>query len=205
MKEIYIEFRRIYSIGKLSNMKKGFTVLYAILVASLLLSISLGIYSISLRDFVLSSSASESEKAIFAADSGAECALYWDRVKKVFASRQEYFDGNVNNAGPGGFSQLRCGTTNNPNIYGGGGGSGTLSMGFGTEDYTQVIITLTNQLNDGPCAAIIVYKKPLYTQNLLTGNFDVYQGSETRIESRGYNTCDTANPRRVERAIEVRY
>lgn len=30
-------------------------------------------------------------------------------------------------------------------------------------------------------------------------------GSLTIIESHGYNTCDTANPRRVERGLEVRY
>lgn len=30
-------------------------------------------------------------------------------------------------------------------------------------------------------------------------------GSSSRIESRGYNTCDTNNPRRVERALSIDY
>lgn len=185
-------------------MKKGFTVLYAILVASLLLSISLGIYSISLRDFILSSSASESEKAIFAADSGVECALYWDRVRHSFASpgiaASNGFSAIAVN--PATIRTIYCGETSrilyDPNV------GSTLEYSFSNFNATEVgwvtqfIVRFTPD-NNAPCALVVVYKRAI------DSTATVGPSIHTRIESRGYNSCDTANPRRVERAIEVRY
>jgi Tfp pilus assembly protein PilX len=45
-------------------------------------------------------------------------------------------------------------------------------------------------LSNGSCSIVRVEKDP---------------GQPTRIESRGYNTCDTGNPRRVERGLYVTY
>src|ERR1700687_4944182 len=57
---------------------KGFTLFFAVLVASLALAIGLSIYDITVRELDLSSTVTQSEYAIYAADTGAECALYWD-------------------------------------------------------------------------------------------------------------------------------
>ncbi len=58
---------------------RGFTVLLAALVASLVLSLGLSIYSIASKQIILSSLGRNSQYAFYAADTAAECALYWDR------------------------------------------------------------------------------------------------------------------------------
>jgi hypothetical protein len=57
---------------------KGFTLFFALLASSLALSIGLAILDITLRELQLSSTVAQSEYAIYAADTGVECALYWD-------------------------------------------------------------------------------------------------------------------------------
>ncbi|MEK7118542.1 MAG: hypothetical protein AAB869_02920, partial [Patescibacteria group bacterium] len=59
--------------------KTGYILLLTLLVISILLAIGFGIYAISIKEVVLSSFLRDSEKALAAADRGAECALYWDR------------------------------------------------------------------------------------------------------------------------------
>ncbi|MEK7134342.1 MAG: pilus assembly PilX N-terminal domain-containing protein [Patescibacteria group bacterium] len=57
---------------------RGFVLPLAVLLAGILLSIGLAIFSITLKELTLSSSGRESQIAFFAADAGTECALYWD-------------------------------------------------------------------------------------------------------------------------------
>jgi len=58
--------------------KRGFTIFFAVLVGSLALAISLSIYELLIRELELAQVATQSQFAIYAADAGAECALYWD-------------------------------------------------------------------------------------------------------------------------------
>lgn len=58
--------------------KKGITLLIATLTAGVLLSISLAIFNIAIKELVISSVGRESQVAFYAADSGIECALYQD-------------------------------------------------------------------------------------------------------------------------------
>jgi hypothetical protein len=60
--------------------QKGFVALFTVLLVSVILSMAVGIASISLKEIVLSSSASEGNKSFYAADAGIECALYFDRI-----------------------------------------------------------------------------------------------------------------------------
>jgi hypothetical protein len=57
---------------------KGFTMFFAVLVSSLALAIGLAIYDLVTRELQLSSTTAQSQYAIYAADTGIECALYWD-------------------------------------------------------------------------------------------------------------------------------
>jgi hypothetical protein len=57
---------------------KGFTIFFAMLVGSLALAVGLAIYDLTVREIDLSAAASQSQFAIYAADTGVECALYWD-------------------------------------------------------------------------------------------------------------------------------
>ncbi|MDP3996838.1 MAG: pilus assembly PilX N-terminal domain-containing protein [bacterium] len=59
---------------------RGFTLLVALMTGVLLLSIGLAIMGISLKEVQLSASGRDSQFAFYAADSGMECALLWDRV-----------------------------------------------------------------------------------------------------------------------------
>lgn len=56
----------------------GFALLFSVMVSSLLLTIGLSIFGIALKELAISTAARESIHAFFAADSGRECAIYWD-------------------------------------------------------------------------------------------------------------------------------
>lgn len=63
----------------------GFAAFYAVLVISILLTISIKMLDIALKRQILSSGARESLDAFYAADSGVECALYNDlRIGRRF-------------------------------------------------------------------------------------------------------------------------
>ncbi|MBI1974968.1 MAG: hypothetical protein HYS57_01250 [Parcubacteria group bacterium] len=60
--------------------------MFAALAGSLLFSVGIAIANIAVRELALSSTGRESQFAFYAADSGAECALYWDIQEKRFPS-----------------------------------------------------------------------------------------------------------------------
>jgi hypothetical protein len=57
---------------------KGFALLYAVVVSSMLLSIALGVSNIAFKEIVFSTSAKDANDAFYAADSAAECTLFYD-------------------------------------------------------------------------------------------------------------------------------
>lgn len=66
----------------MKNTQKGFVILFTVLVSSIILAIALGITNIALKEVLLAGSAKDAQYAFFSADTGAECALYWD-IKHV--------------------------------------------------------------------------------------------------------------------------
>ncbi len=60
------------------NCSLGFTLLLSLIVVSAVLSVGLGVFDIVYRELILSGIGRESQKAFYAADTGIECALYWD-------------------------------------------------------------------------------------------------------------------------------
>ena len=70
-------------------MKKGFTLLFTVLFISASLAISLGLSSLVIGQIQLSGSGRDSQLAFYAADSGVECALYWDGAKNSFATSSQ--------------------------------------------------------------------------------------------------------------------
>ncbi len=62
----------------LVQQRRGFTIFFAMLVGGLALAVGVAIYDLTVRELDLSSTATQSQYAIYAADTGAECALYWD-------------------------------------------------------------------------------------------------------------------------------
>jgi hypothetical protein len=66
--------------------EKGFTILLAALVTSLVLTLGISIFSVAQKQVILSSLGRSSQYAFYAADTGAECALYWDVRFDYFSS-----------------------------------------------------------------------------------------------------------------------
>lgn len=161
----------------LNKNEKGFVALFTVLIVSVILAMAIGIASISLKEIVLSSSASEGSKAFYAADSGIECALYYDRVNPVTGS---FFDGN-----------FRC----NGNIPAGPFAGSSMSDPEGESPETYIFEISFGAQNE-LCADITVKRQ------VTTG-----LGYTTLIESKGANLpCDDdTNPKKVERSIRVTY
>lgn len=66
------------------NFKRGVAILFAVLLVSVVLTISLGLFNISYRQLVLSSLARESEIATAVADTARNCALYADSPERTY-------------------------------------------------------------------------------------------------------------------------
>lgn len=64
----------------------GFTILLAALVAALVLALGISVFSIAQKQIILSSLGRSSQYAFYAADTAAECALYWDARFGYFSS-----------------------------------------------------------------------------------------------------------------------
>lgn len=64
---------------------RGFTLLIAVVLTSVLLSVGLALLDIAYKQIVLSSTARQSQYAFYAADSAMECALYWDQKQNAFS------------------------------------------------------------------------------------------------------------------------
>lgn len=203
---------------------KGFTLFVSLVVSSLILSVSMSLSNIILKQLVFAHTGSESQLAFYAADSGAECALYWDR-KGI--NGETLYDGSfatttVSTAAEGPLDILcGMGLQNYPS-YGPRVGSiqkivGGLSQNEATTTFYVNYSDSNLALNHEACAKVTVSKI-----------IDTNTGEEiTRIDSRGYNApfigtrlgpqdvidpsdtgdghCDTSGARVVERAVRLDY
>lgn len=66
--------------------QRGFTILLAALVASLVLALGISVFSIAQKQLILSSTGRNSQYAFYSADTAAECALYWDARFNYFGT-----------------------------------------------------------------------------------------------------------------------
>lgn len=63
---------------------RGFTLLIAVILSSVLVSVGLALLDISYKQVLLASTATQSQYAFYNADSALECALYWDQKYNAF-------------------------------------------------------------------------------------------------------------------------
>lgn len=165
--------------------QKGFTLLFATLVAALILSVGIAIANITLLQIVLSAAGKESQSAFYYADSGIECALYYEynvpRADKslFFSSSQDIEVGKT----------ITC-EGKDADVDFESSGSGTTANA-----------TTTFSIN--PPGPGCVADEPSYVVKVGKAYKDAYS-SFVNIESRGYNTCNTASLRRVERGLYVK-
>ncbi len=169
----------------LSSTKNGFVLAFAVLISGILLSIGLGIFAITLKELILSSTGRESQFAFYAADSGGECALYWD-IRHGGFPVSVFATSSNSTLLPSG-SNVPCNSEDITVVSTGW----DPSTGWTTENVTNNKATTIFDMvfNNGSCATIKVIK----------------DNGTTRIDSRGYNTCDLSSTRRVERGIRIEY
>lgn len=175
---------------------KGMTLLFASLVVSLLLSVGLAIADIALSQILLSAAAKDSAAAFYAADTGIECALYYEN--KIFTEDQpSFFPSTTGDA----VSSIIC------------NGNGEDEDGRSTDDVVSAdvestggsrpTITTTYVVNNGSSCDS---SKPSFILTIekreKSGGDDNY---DTTVRSYGYNDCDPNSPRRVERGLQVTY
>jgi hypothetical protein len=147
---------------------RGFALLIAVILSSVLVSVGLALLDISYKQVLLASTATQSQYAFYNADSALECALYWDQKNNAF----DY-------TSPLGASNIICG-----NIAVNGYTVTTPSAGV--KNTTFVI----------PCAG-----------SGSAGTVTVQKNStgETSVFANGYNSCDSTNVKRIERALKATY
>jgi hypothetical protein len=191
--------------------KRGFVLAFSLLISSIVLALAFGIFNILLKQIVLTSSAKDSQIAFYAADAGAECALYWDThnsrpetppfydtegnyrysYRGVFALSANHPDRELDDSpypdSEGVLLFLRL-----PSNF--TCGSQLLDIGINESANESTTDFRVNLSPDGKICALVNVEKRFNTTQY-----------GTIIRSRGYNDCNTTNTRRVERAIEVKY
>lgn len=170
----------------------GFTMLFAVLISGVLMAIGISIFNISLKELRLSSTARDSNLAFYAADTGRECAIYWDMVatSKLNSTGELFgFATSTESAGQtiSDIEQFACGSK----II-----AGTPFVSKLTDSATT---NFTVQLGDDEdftyCADVSIQKNKNYTEGT----------SDTNIVSQGHNTCNMEDSVIVERGTEANY
>jgi len=180
----------------LQTNKKGFTIFFATLVASLALAIGLAIYDITVRQLELSTTVSQSQYAIYAADTGAECALYWD---SKYPNGGSAFATSSASVPPmsgivcGSFDVAAQGTPPTPFVSEGSSWSAWNIVSTASSATTTFSITFPGSAYTS-CATVQVSK-------VATAPGVV----STTIFSQGYNTCVTGASGQLERELKVSY
>ncbi len=161
---------------------RGYTLLFAVLVSSIVLSVGISILTISKKEFLLSSSARESISAFYAADSGLECALYHSDNTSVFSTTT---NSTVN-------LSLGCMGVN-PIVA---------NVVSGSDTYNFTFDLKTQNVDSNACAVVKVSVEDLLNgyvkTTILSKGYNL--GWDDSIKK-----CNSPSPRRVERAIEYTY
>ncbi len=201
---------------------RGFTLLFAVLVASIILTIALGIHAIALRTISISSGEKESNRASNMATQGFECAMYWDRgwpepnglQYSPFASSTEGYNNPPRNlspiANPTNHANVGISTPTNPSS------GGTVVALCGP---TQNIFDSSTPTAGGPGSsfrittsagsAVSTFQLQYYVggQCIQSASTTVEKFSGTSphtvITSDGFSDCIGGNPRRINRTFYV--
>jgi hypothetical protein len=157
--------------------KNGFALFYALLVASLALAIGAAIFDITIREIDLASDATQSQYAVYAADTGGECALYWDNKYNGTGSAFATSSASVPPT-----SGIVCTGTDVAAI--------PWSIVSTSNAATTTFTIFTGPSGTTRCAVVIVAK---------SGN-----PAQTTVTSHGYNTCSTGVVQ-LERVFQITY
>ncbi len=189
---------------KFNNTKKGFTLLFAVLVSVLILAVGASIINLSIKQIILSGSSRESQYAFYAANTGIECALYWLWNPPEDGLVFKYSEGSDLTTDE---DTVRCawkGSDGNRNLF----NDFNSVNGYSYTDLPGLEITQEGE-NSATTEFYLAFDAELpYCAHVIVRR--VYDDSDpdrpvirNQIDSYGYNTCDPNNPRRVQRALRV--
>ncbi len=175
--------------------EKGFALLIAVMMVAILISVTFVMFDMGLKQLTLATTGRESQTALYAADSGLECAMFWDRrgSENVFYAT-DCSNGTCVIVQPSA-STIGCNDNSIP-IAPTSKGSAVV-----TDFYSPGPVSST-------CFDVEVTKYWYLDPNNTNSRFATY------ITSRGYNTpydsstktcLGLANPQRVERGLDVYY
>lgn len=157
--------------------QRGFTLLIAILLASIALAVGLALADVAYKQVVLSSTAKQSQTAFYNADSALECALYYD---------QQFASFNTENSAIANFT---CG---------GRRITGVDQQPYGSNGW-ETNFDVRCAEGPGISAHITVLKAgSRYCSRGEDGDF------KNCLYATGYNVC-SASPNRFERGLRVVY
>ena len=183
-------------------MKNGFALLLSLIVTSILLVVGLGVSGVAFREIQLSSFGNQSEIAFYAAETGLECGMYWD--KAVIDYVDDNGSGSVMDESDALSAFVNGSVTALGNCLGnsialedppgkikntGETAKFQLSLGTGASD-PCVDIEVTKTMPDSGWPSSIPPDLEL-------------AWAKTTITATGYNTCDDSDPRRVGRVLEL--
>ncbi len=175
---------------------KGFTLLFAVLVSTMIISISATVISIALRQTIISGTTRESQYAFYAANTILECAFYWDVVGVPTTGPGVVFPApSETPLDAGDTADITCGRGN---ITTGAGYNSPFTKPWDTSISDETTIYMELDDVDGGfgksvCAEATITK--LESGGIIT----------TIISAKGYNTCDLTSPRAVERGLIQSY
>lgn len=158
--------------------QRGFTLLLAAIISSIVLALGAAVFSIAKKQLSLSSVGRDSQFAFYAADTAAECALYWD----VRSDLHPYTFATSSASSHA--ASLVCDSQ-----------TSTLTV---TASSPTSATTAFQYAPNGYCAQVYVTKTTSGTPSTVT----------TIVHSDGFSTgCSniTSNPEALQRSVELHY
>ena len=216
---------------KNSSHRRGVTLLIAVLVLSAVLSVGLGVFQRVYKELYFASFWKQTQIAGAAADSGLECALYWDLHPSATpacfgtpistwvaaASSATYTDSGVLTFANAPTPRCSCDNTATGQGYECGSVVGSTYTGV---DLGPACYDWWNN-SSGSVPSRIWNRTAVGGASMPSGDFELNtyggcvnvtitkpapSGASTLIEARGYNdACGSTNPRRVERGLNIEY
>ena len=170
----------------------GYTLLFAVLISALVLGVGVSILNIARKELLLNSSARESQYAFYAADTGYECAVYWDTVQNAFSTSSPA-------------SSITCGTTS-----AGATTTSAVTLPVNPPLNGPYVYSFSVPIVGNACAFVTLTKT--YGTTILPSGSSI-TGWSTNLLSRGYNVgyksstgdCSAVSSIKVERALYATY
>jgi hypothetical protein len=205
-----------------ADKKRGVVLLITVVVASIVLTVGVGILNVILKEVILSSLNKGGRVAFFAADSGIECAMYWDTIDKVATSTHFKVGGYTDSFFPygatttgnfnGGNAPIPAGTWSSkgfcqnqtaqqvfvdnfgPADVSSWAGGSTMAVQNVSVVTTKFLLYTTGVVNSSKPCALVQVVKTIDGENV-----------QTQIISEGFSSCTSSDIRRSTRGVNVQY